>query len=354
MRAVTTRPGHTGTLRVQDVPEPAAEDGALLVDGLAVGVCGTDHEIVEGGYGVAPPGRERLVLGHESLGRVRSAPDDSGFAKGDLVVGVVRRPDPEPCGACARGEFDMCRNGRYTERGIKERDGYAAEAWRVEPAYAVRLDPALERVGVLMEPASVVAKAWEQIERVGARAWFEPARVLVTGAGPIGLLAALLSVQRGLDTHVLARSTDGPKPGLVRDLGATYHTGDIEQVAGGLRPDVVVEATGVGRLVFGSLTHTAVYGVVCLLGVSPTGRPLTVDAGATNRDLVLENDAVIGSVNANQRHYRQAAEALAEADAGWLERLITRRVPLRDATTAYAGGGSHEVKALVALDPSAE
>ena len=91
---------------------PRPGPGELLVDGLALGVCGTDREIAAGEYGWAPPGRERLVIGHESLGRVREAPAGSGFEAGDLVVGVVRRPDPVPCGACARGEFDMCRNGR--------------------------------------------------------------------------------------------------------------------------------------------------------------------------------------------------------------------------------------------------
>src|SRR5881409_1847872 len=117
----------------------------------------------------------------------------------------------------------MCRNGKYTERGIKQLDGYASEQWTVEPAYAVRLDPTLAEVGMLMEPTTIVAKAWEQVERVGARAWFEPRTALVTGAGPIGLLAALLGRQRGLDVHVLDRVESGPKPALVRALGASYH-----------------------------------------------------------------------------------------------------------------------------------
>ncbi|WP_228984772.1 alcohol dehydrogenase catalytic domain-containing protein, partial [Streptomyces sp. DH12] len=150
MRALTVRPGEKNSLEVREVSDPVPADGELLVRGLAVGVCGTDREIVRGEYGWAPPDRERLVLGHVSLGRVRQAPPGSGFSAGDLVAGVVRRPDPEPCGACARGEFDMCRNGRYTERGIKEIDGYGAQAWCVEADYAVKLDPRLERVGVLM------------------------------------------------------------------------------------------------------------------------------------------------------------------------------------------------------------
>jgi threonine dehydrogenase-like Zn-dependent dehydrogenase len=335
MRALTTVPAKASTLDVTELPDPTPEDGELLVEGMAIGVCGTDVEIAGGEYGTAPAGEDRLVLGHESLGRVLEAPDDSGFAAGDLVAGVVRRPDPEPCGACARGEFDMCRNGRYTERGIKDRHGFGSERWTVEPEYAVRLDASLGEVGVLMEPTSVVAKAWEQVEGVGRRARWDPQRVLVTGAGPIGLLAALLGVQRGLETHVLDVVTDGPKPRLVRDLGATYHADPVDEVCERVRPDVVIEATGVGEVVIGAMTGTAGYGVVCLTGVSPTGRHLRIDAGLLNREVVLQNDAVVGSVNANLRHYRQAAEALGAADHEWLARLLTRRVPLERFAEAF-------------------
>ncbi|MEU4248223.1 glucose 1-dehydrogenase [Amycolatopsis sp. NPDC026612] len=346
MRALTVVPKQRGSLRVDTVPDPQPARGELLVRGLALGVCGTDKEIARGEYGWAPPGRERLVLGHESLGQVIEAA--TGFAEGDLVVGVVRRPDPVPCGACAAGEFDMCRNGRYTERGIKEIDGYASELWTVDAGYAVRLDPRLRDVGVLLEPTTVVAKAWEQIQRVGERAWFEPKRVLVTGAGPIGLLGALLGVQRGLDVHVLDRVTDGPKPRLVEALGATYHHDPIEKVLPSLEPDVVLEATGAGSLVFDAMAGTGPYGIVCLTGVSPTGRSLSVDAGSINRELVLENDVVLGSVNANLRHYRAAADALGRADLDWLAGLITRRVPLERAAEAFDATGD-DVKVVIDL-----
>lgn len=349
MRALTIAPKQANSLQVSDVAEPEPEHGELLVEGLALGVCGTDKEIARGEYGWAPPNRDRLILGHESLGRVLQAPPDSSFEQGDLVVGVVRRPDPVPCGACAHGEFDMCRNGRYTERGIKEIDGYGSQQWCVETDYAVRLDPRLEHVGMLMEPTTVVAKAWEQVNRIGARAWFEPKRVLITGAGPIGLLAALLSVQQGLETHVLDRVTDGPKPGIVDALGATYHHDDISDVAGKLTPDVVIEATGAGPVVFGAIANTAAYGIVCLTGVSPSGRSLRIDAGEVNRELVLENDAVVGSVNANLRHYHQAAEALAKADLDWLASLITRRIPLERATDAFTAAPD-DVKVVIDLD----
>ncbi|MFC4053553.1 glucose 1-dehydrogenase [Actinomadura syzygii] len=348
MRALTVEPPKRGSLAVVDVPDPEPGPDDLLVAGVAVGVCGTDREIAGGDYGSPPPGRDRLVLGHESLGRVLEAPSGSGFSPGDLVVGVVRRPDPEPCGACAHGEFDMCRNGRYTERGIKELDGFASTTWAVESGYAVALDPRLAEVGVLMEPTSVVAKAWDQIEKVGARAWFEPRVALVTGAGPIGLLAALLGVQRGLEVHVLDQVTEGPKPGLVADLGATYHHGTLDDAVAVATPDIVIEATGASQLVLGAMANNAPYGVVCLTGVSPTGRMLHVDMGGLNRDIVLENDAIIGSVNANLGHYAAAARALAKADLGWLGGLISRRVPLERFADAFTRHRD-DVKVVIAL-----
>ena len=337
-------------MRVEEFAEPEPSDGELLVRGVAVGVCGTDKEIVRGEYGWAPPGSERLVIGHESLGRVERAPELSGFAPGDLVAGVVRRPDPEPCGACARGEWDMCRNGRYTERGIKQLHGYASELWTVPTEFAVKVEPALGMVGVLTEPTSVVAKAWEQVDRIGERSWFEPETVLITGAGPIGLLAAMIGVQRGLEVHVLDRVTEGPKPALVRDLGATYHTSSVEDVARRRRPDVVIEATGVGQLVFDAIAATGSYGIVCLTGVSAAGRTLHVDAGRINRDIVLQNDAVVGSVNANLRHYERAAKALTLTDLEWLERLITTRLPLGRATEAFGRESGDDVKLVLTLE----
>jgi threonine dehydrogenase-like Zn-dependent dehydrogenase len=328
VKALTVLPGRPGSAALSDLPEPDPRQGAVLVEALALGVCGTDLEIVRGEYGWAPPGEERLVLGHESLGRVLEAPEGCGLAPGDLVVGIVRRPDPVPCSCCAVGSWDMCRNGEYTERGIKALHGYGAQRWRIEPEFAVGVDAPLERVAVLLEPASILAKAWERIDRIIAGGCGSPSTALITGAGPIGLLAALLAVQRGLDTHVLDLVEEGAKPRLVDELGATYHTTSIAQT--NVSPDVIVECTGVGRLVFDAMAATAPGGVVCLTGVSSSGRRLEVDAGRLNRELVLENDVVFGSVNANRRHYELAADALGRADPEWLEGMISRRVPLED------------------------
>lgn len=325
MRALTVNPSQPCSLSLDEVPPPPESDGAVLVRAMALGICGTDREIIEGLYGSAPDGAERLIIGHESLGQVEEAPAECGISRGDLVVGIVRRPDPVPCPACAAGEWDMCRNGQYTERGIKQRNGFGSEQFRVEPDFLIRLDPRLGFLGVLLEPASVVAKAWEHTFRIGSRsaAW-QPRTALVTGAGPVGLLAALIGAQLGIETHVFDRATAGAKPALVQALGAAYHTGSL----GNLCPDIVIECTGATSVIVDVIGRTAANGIVCLAGVSSGGHKIQFDIGDLNRTMVLQNDMVFGSVNANRRHYRAAAEALSRADQRWLTGLISRRVPL--------------------------
>jgi len=346
MQALTVIPGQRDSAALVDVPDPDLDAGSLLVRTLAIGICGTDVEIVSGRYGWPPPGTERLTIGHESLGEILEAPQSSGFSPGDLVVGIVRRPDPVPCRYCAVGQWDMCRNGLYTERGIKARHGYASDRFRVEPAFAVRVDAALGDLGVLVEPASVVAKAWDHADRIGNRsaAW-RPESVLVTGAGPIGLLAALMAQQRGLEVHVFDQVLDGVKPQLVRDLGATYHGGALSTLAD-LSPDIIMECTGATPVIADAVTRSAPSGIVCLAGVSSGGHRIELDLGDVNRRMVLENDVIFGSVNANRAHYEAGADALHRADRAWLSRLISRRVPAHDWRKAFDRRGD-DVKVVL-------
>jgi threonine dehydrogenase-like Zn-dependent dehydrogenase len=197
----------------------------------------------------------------------------------------------------------------------------------------------------------VVAKAWDHIERIGRRARFEPERVLVTGAGPIGLLAALLGIQRGLRVHVLDQVTTGPKPSLVRDLGATYHVGRVEDVCP--EADIVLECTGAAPVIFAAIGSARPNGIICLTGVSSGGTSIPIDVGALNRELVLENNVILGSVNANRAHYEAAEAALCRADRTWLERLITRRVPVDRWPEALARQAS-DVKTIIVFPDSSD
>ena len=329
MRAVTIVPRQPGSLRLDDIPEPDAA-GKVLVKALAVGVCGTDRELIDGLYGESPPGRDRLVLGHESLGRVVSAPSGSGFATGDHVVGIVRYPDPVPCGHCAAGEWDMCENGRYTEHGIKGVNGFASEFFTLENSMAIPVDRELGLCAVLLEPASVVAKAWEHIEAIGRRSRWTPERVLVTGAGPVGLLAALMGVQRGLEVHVQDRNDRGPKPAMVKSLGCKYFTVEAEADY-----DVLIECTGAPAVVRSVLQNERPNSIACLVGLSPGASDTALDVAPFNHEVVLRNQVVFGSVNANRRHYQAAADALARAPRAWLDKVLTRKTSLKNWESTY-------------------
>ena len=139
---------------------------------------------------------------------------------------------------------------------------------------------------------------------------------------------------------MLDRVESGPKPALVKELGATYHTGSIADL--GLRPDIVLECTGVIGLVQQAVACVSPGGIVCLTGVGSAdaaGAP----AAALATEAVLKNLVVFGSVNANRRHYYRAAKELAAADRGWLEQLVTRRVGLEHAQEGLQRlGGGHQ------------
>jgi threonine dehydrogenase-like Zn-dependent dehydrogenase len=345
---MTVMPGQKGTAGVEDIPDPDAQDSALLVQGMAVGICGTDREIAEGTYGTPPAGEARLVIGHESLGTVLEAPAGSGFTPGDLVVGIVRRPDPMPCPACAAGEWDMCRTDSFGERGIVRLHGYGSEHWRVEPDFAVPILPRLGELGVLLEPASVLAKAWDQVDQISRRAFFRRGRALVTGAGPIGLMACLLGVQRGYEVHVVDLALAGRKRDLAEDLGARYHAGDAADID--VDVDVVIECTGLGSVGHSAAQRLASGGIMCLTGIMNLDPSLDVDATTMNRNMVLHNQVLFGTVNAGRRHWEQAADALAAADPRWLAGLITRRVPLTSWTEAL-DRHPEDIKVVVDLTP---
>ncbi len=333
MKAITIVPGTPNSVSVQDVPEPAPAEGSVLVRALELGICGTDFELISAEYGWPPRGSNHLILGHESLGVVEDAPSDGAVKKGDLVVGIVRHPDPVPCIACAVDEWDMCRNMKYTERGIKERNGFGSELWRSHPDFIVKIDPKLADRGVLMEPATILAKAWDHITRIGQRALWKPKTVLVTGAGPVGLMAALGGAQRGLEVHVLDKVTSGLKPQLVHDLGGQYHTGPLSKL--GFCPDVIIECTGATSLIVGAIDLLGTDSILCLTGVSSQGQQQSIDIGKINRTMVLENSVIFGTVNANRTHYQMAAEMLAKADPNWLSRMISRRVHLSNWRAAF-------------------
>jgi threonine dehydrogenase-like Zn-dependent dehydrogenase len=357
MKAVVVTPGQADTGRVQDIPEPTRSADQVKVETIEVGVCGTDLEILHGLYGQAPPGDDYLVIGHENFGRVVEAPPDGELSEGDYVVCIVRRPDPVPCPQCAVGEFDMCSNGQYTERGIKGLHGFMSEYFVDSPEYLVKLPEVCSNIGVLIEPLTVVEKGVLQAEAIQRRMTWEPKEAVVTGAGPIGLMATLLLRSKGYDVYTLdIVERDSLRAQLVKDCGAEYVKGDEESLAqlaervGGV--DLIVEATAVASLVFDSIDAIGPNGVVCLTGVSAGARSLEVPADKLNLEMVLDNKVVFGTVNANRRYFTAAVEDLTRFQELWpglCEKVITRRVPVESFQDALTPRPGIDVKSTVSF-----
>jgi threonine dehydrogenase-like Zn-dependent dehydrogenase len=342
MKAVAVLPGARKSLHVRDVPEPRRSGDDVLVRVLETGVCGTDVDIDQGLFGDAPPGSDFLILGHENLGVVEEAAGD--LAPGDLVVATVRRPCADACPPCRVDRSDMCLTGHYTERGIKSLHGFMAERYVESPRYLVPVDTGLRQVAVLFEPMSVVEKGIDHAWRIQGRLPWEPRTAIVLGAGPIGMLAALVLRLRGLEVTAVAREAAGQmKDRQLAAAGIRYVstsetpiTGLVERVG---PADVVLEATGAPDVVFPATRLLARNGVCILASVTIGTRPVQVDAAEWNQYMILGNRLVLGTVNAGREHFEAAGRDLLAAERrwpGWTTRLVTRRLPFTEAAAALA------------------
>ena len=350
MKALAVWPRRRQT-DVVDVEEPVLTSRTgVRFRTLEVGVCGTDAEICSFQGGVPPEGSEYLITGHEALGEVEEVgPEVTRVGRGDLVVPSVRRPCSHPaCAACRSHEQDHCMTGRYTERGIKAAHGFLAEHVVEEERYLHPVPRGLRSVGVLTEPLTIAEKALRQYLAVQRRLpWTreqDPAallagrRAVVLGAGPVGILGCMLLLHHGCRVWVYSRGHRGsPAAELVKSLGATYVVpeevpfGALAAEIGG--PELVYEATGAPPLVFEVLGHLAPNAVLILTGVPRGEGTLTVPGSAVMRRIVLDNQVVLGTVNASAADFAVAIRHLGDFLDAWpqaVRDLITGRHPLAD------------------------
>ncbi len=338
MKAIAVYPGKPDSVHLEEMPRPSLDDvpggRGVLVKVLRVGVDGTDKEINAAEYGAAPEGYPFLVIGHESFGRVEAVgPNVTELRPGDYVVAMVRRPGSSIYDLI--GSQDMTTDSTYYERGINLRHGYLAEYYVDNADYIVKIPQGLKKVGVLLEPLTVVEKGVHQAYEIQRRlkVW-RPRRAAVMGAGTIGLLATLVLRLRGLEVVALARN---PKPTLNSDLieavGATYvSTAEMPLLgcANHYGPfDVIFEATGFSPVVFDAMQALAKNGVLILSSVTGGNRKVEVPADKINLEFVLGNKVMFGTVNAGREHFELGVRDLAQAEAeypGWLERLLTHPV----------------------------
>jgi len=361
MRAIAVFP-EGRQLRIIDVPEPVAKgEHDVTVRVREVGICGTDREISGFHYGTPPSGLPRLVLGHEALGEVVAV----GAAvrtllPGDLVALTVRRPcEDSACVACRAGRQDFCTTGHFRERGIKEADGFMTELVVENERFLVRVPRSLADVGVLIEPLTIAAKASVDLEAILRRYPWEPTelRALVLGAGPIGLLAAMMLVARNVETFVYSlEPADSDRASLVRSFGADYVSArdrGLPELSSRIGTfDIIFEAVGTARVAFAALDALAPNGVCIFSGVPGGSRPIEIDLDGIMRNIVLKNQVLFGTVNASRAAFEASVRQLEQfmtlfPDA--VRSLITDRARLEDAPALLQrAGGIKQVVALAA------
>jgi threonine dehydrogenase-like Zn-dependent dehydrogenase len=364
MKAIALIPGTTN-LRLVDRPVPAVTaPDEIKLRVLQVGICGTDREEAAGGRADPPVGQTELVIGHEMFGQVvETGAAVKAVHPGDFALFTVRRGCGH-CAACLANHSDMCYSGDYTERGIKGRDGYQAEYVVDSEPYIVRVPDNLVPVGVLGEPMSVAEKAIDEAVRIqiarlpdatDGASWLRGKRALVAGLGPIGLLAAFILRLRGaevLGLDVVDAATI--RPGVLKEIGGIYIDGRqvkpdaIDDHFGEI--DVIVEATGVASLEFDLLAALGDNGVYVLTGIPGGDRPISVDGSALMRQLVLRNQVMVGSVNANRAHFQMAVDDLVKSRATWgntIDQLITHRFPYTQFSEALTHHTADEIKSVI-------
>jgi threonine dehydrogenase-like Zn-dependent dehydrogenase len=338
MKAIAVIPGQQNSIHMQEAPDPKPAAGEALVRVLRVGLCGTDAEINSGLYGEAPAGSDYLILGHENFGLVEAVGGAAkGIKPGDYVVASVRRPCTE-CFNCQHGRADLCSSGNYTERGIKGRHGYMAEHYTETPEFLFKIDEEIKDIGVLLEPMTIVEKGAAEAIEIQKRLPSKPRTAMVFGAGPVGLLAAAALRVRDLDTLVVSKedATD-TRAQIAKAMGCRYHSvqsSPLQELGKQIpAPDIVLECTGSSAVGFLAMQMLAADGILCLLSVTGGDKTELVHAAEINRDLVLRNNVVFGSVNASPTHYQLAIEAMKTAEKRWpgvLGQLITTRLPWTD------------------------
>ena len=359
MRAVGVIPKEKQVRLVDLEPAEIEQDQQVKVRSLEVGICGTDKEICSFVYGTPPPGSPYLVLGHESLGEVVEVGSGVSRVKlGDLVVPSVRRPCPhERCLPCRSGRQDFCATGDFTERGIKMTHGYMTEYFVEDEAHLNIVPASLRDVAVLVEPLTVAEKALAQVWQVQQRLpWHSHQRnghtdgpnaspllgqgktAVVLGAGPVGILGAMALIVNGFKTFVYSRSAEpNPKADLVNSIGAKYvscETTSLSEFAKLVRNiDLVYEAVGVASITFDVMKILGLNGVFVFTGIPPHKPAIPIEADSLMRQVVLMNQAIIGTVNADRPAFENAIRDLGIFKQRWpdaLRKVITGRHPLEN------------------------
>jgi threonine dehydrogenase-like Zn-dependent dehydrogenase len=326
---------------------------------LEVGVCGTDRDLCAFHFGSAPDGSDHFVLGHESLAEILEVgPEVTAVRPGDLAVAVVRMPcNSDACAPCRSGRQDFCATGAYRERGIQSMHGFMTEMVVEDERYIYALPQDLREIGVLIEPLTIAEKAFLEFRAIDDRLpWSKERRTaLVLGAGPVGLLGAMLFRHAGFETWIYSRSrAPNPKADIAAAIGVRYvSSNDVEPRAlaattGNI--DVVYEALGAAQTAFDVLECLGPNGVFLFTGVPSRTEPLRLNLHRLMLRMIMKNQVVAGTVNAGPDAFEAAIRDLAAFHRQWpraVRSIVTGRYPIEGYRDAIFGRGG--IKNVITL-----
>ncbi|HEY0659383.1 MAG TPA: glucose 1-dehydrogenase [Pyrinomonadaceae bacterium] len=341
MKAIAVIPKKEKSVHLVEMEKPKLDeikDGrGVLVEVLRVGACGTDREINNGEYGVAPKGFEFLVLGHENFGRVVETGENvRELTKGDYVVATVRRPRGSSIYDKIGGQ-DFTTDDKYYERGISRLHGYMAEYYTESADFLVKIPPAIAEIAVLLEPLSIIEKGLKQASDIQERLkiW-HPKTAAVLGTGNVGLLTVMALRLRGYEVHGFGKQAgkDYLNAELCQSIGASYDSTDDISIVESTKKygeyDLIFECTGYSPIIFDAMQSLNENGILILASVTGGERKTdAVPSDAINQKFVLGNRAMVGTVNASREHFEMGVKDLALCEAmyaGWLARMLTHKV----------------------------
>ena len=315
MRGLTKVAPGPGNVELLERPEPVPGPGHVVLEVVGAGICGTDLHIFDGEYETAVP----VTMGHEVSGRVVELGE--GVDGGWLGARVVSETYFSTCGRCAHcraGRINLCPERRSIGTHV---DGAFAPRLHMPVANLHRIPDWLDgHAAAIAEPLACVCHSLLEPARVR-----DGDAVLVTGPGPVGLLAAQVARAQGGHVHVRGTPRDAIRLEAARALG--FETSTTEDAA--LEADVVVECSGNESAMAFCLASARRGGRYVQIGLA--GRPVTLLL-----DLVCFRELTISSGFASTPSSWASALELPERRSIDLERLLSAVVPLEDWERAFA------------------
>jgi threonine dehydrogenase-like Zn-dependent dehydrogenase len=340
MKAIVAEPPKNNSVKLVDLIKPKPKKNQVLLKILRVGIDGTDREINEGIYGTPPKGHKYLVLGHESLGRIQELGEGvKNFSIGELVVPTVRRPCDEQCLNCEIGETDMCLTGNYYEHGIYRLHGFASEYALSEANYLIKIPEELANVAILLEPLSIAEKAIIQTLKIQERLDWKPKNVLINGAGPLGLLTAIILALRRFRVYVAAtRKTESLKGKIVQSIGGSYiNVKETPINSLDIDFDLIIEATGRVDVALKNFALLNRNSIMCILGIYHEQKACQ-EFGKFLTNMTLGNRLVFGSVSSNKNHFKMGIKDMYRTNQQYgplLQKLITQSLELEEFAQSF-------------------